>query len=147
MSAQRATVDTLRPDLLELHRAVIDAQRIHYERSHGRVETSGEFLGLVLNHPDFDWIRALSALIARMDEWSEAGDGAGDAELEDILATLRDLLHPQGGNRAFTERYWRLVDDDPDVTVPHVKVWRLLENTRGRPPAPGPRPSARPEGP
>ena len=49
----------LRHTLLELHKAMLGVQRIEYERANGRIETSGEFLGLVLNHPDFEWIRAL----------------------------------------------------------------------------------------
>ena len=32
------------------------------ERDHGRIETSGEFLGLVLEHKAFEWLRELSAL-------------------------------------------------------------------------------------
>ena len=61
-AADRAEkVAGLRHTLLELHKAMLDAQRIEYERAFGRIATSGEYLGLVLNHPEFEWIRALSA--------------------------------------------------------------------------------------
>lgn len=146
MAARHNNIDSLRHELLELHRALIDTQRIHHERTHGRVETSNQFLGLVLNHPDFEWIRALSALIAQMDDWAEARDTASDQELAGLLDTLHDLLHPEGGNRAFRDRYWAMVQDDPEVTVAHVKVWRLLEAIPARSATPGRRPSHPPTG-
>jgi len=113
--------------LLDLHRALIDAQRIEYERARGRVETRGEFLGLVLNHPEFEWIRALSALIAQLDEWAEETDPASESGLEGIVEALRGLIRRDGVNPAFSERYWTMVDQAPDVTVAHVKAWRTIE--------------------
>jgi hypothetical protein len=127
MSAERtAQVGQLRHTLLELHKAMLDAQRIEYERAHGRIETSGEFLGLVLNHPEFEWIRALSALIAQLDEWAEEIETANPAELDGIVEALRSLIRPEGANAAFSARYWRMVEDVPAVTVAHVKAWRLV---------------------
>ena len=86
----------------------------------------GEFLGLVLNHPEFEWIRALSALIAQMDEWAEEAEGTTEEEFDGIVEALRELIRPEGANKAFTPRYWHLVDNTPDVTVAHVKAWRLV---------------------
>ena len=127
MSAERAAqVGQLRHTLLELHKAMLDAQRIEYERAHGRIETSGEFLGLVLNHPEFEWIRALSALIAQLDEWAEEMETASPAEYDGIVEALRSLIRPEGANAAFSARYWRMVEDVPGVTVAHVKAWRLV---------------------
>lgn len=119
-------VDKLRQELLELHRAVLEAQRIEYERTHGRVETSNELLGLVLEHPEFDWIRALSGLIARLDEWAEGGTDATEPALERIVAAIRGLVRP-GADTAFGRRYWAMVEGAPEVTVAHVKAWRLIE--------------------
>jgi hypothetical protein len=113
--------------LLELHRALIDAQRIEYERARGRVETRGEFLGLVLNHPEFEWIRALSALIAQLDEWAEDTDPATEQEYDGIVDALRSLIRRDGANPAFGARYWKMVEEAPDVTVAHVKAWRTIE--------------------
>jgi hypothetical protein len=127
MSDERAArVAELRHTLLELHKSMLDAQRIEYERAHGRIETSGDFLGLVLNHPEFEWIRALSALIAQLDEWAEEMETASQAEYDGIVEALRSLIRPEGANPAFTARYWRMVEDVPAVTVAHVKAWRLV---------------------
>ena len=125
-----ARVASLRHAALELHKALLDAQRVRYERDFGRVDSSGRFLELVLRHPTFEWLRALSALIARLDATQDEGDG-GDEE-EAVLAiedAMRSLVHPEGRNRTFTAPYWVLVEAVPDVLIAHVKLWRLL-NTR-----------------
>ena len=127
MEASRAArVEQLRHTLLELHKAMLDAQRIEYERGRGRIETSGEFLGLVLYHPEFEWIRALSALIARLDEWAEGMEGEGEGEFESLVGGLRSLIRPEGDNDEFTAKYWKMVEGEPAVTVAHVKAWRLV---------------------
>ncbi|MGZ5032931.1 MAG: hypothetical protein ACXWAC_07005, partial [Usitatibacter sp.] len=86
---QLAKFDELRHALLELHKSMLDAQRVRYERDHGRIGSAGEFLGIVLEHPEFGWIRELSALIAQLDEWSELSGKASDAELAAIVEKLR----------------------------------------------------------
>jgi hypothetical protein len=122
--AARASV--LRRAALELHKALLEAQRVRYERDYGRVDSSGRFLELVLRHPTFEWLRALSALIARLDAAAEADDDDGVEAIEDAM---RSLVHPEGRNRTFTAPYWVLVEAVPDVLIAHVKLWRLL-NTR-----------------
>jgi hypothetical protein len=116
----------VRHALLALHKALLDAQRIRYERDHGRIETSFQFLGLVVEHPEFAWIRSLSALIAELDEWSEAKDPAPKDQLTDLLETLRSLIQPGGPNASFSVPYWKIVEAEPDVLVEHVKLWRML---------------------
>jgi hypothetical protein len=118
-------VDRMRHALLDLHKSMIDAQRLLYERDHGRVTTANEFLGLVLEHPEFGWIRELSALIAQLDEWRDTGTDAGDEQLAAIIQALRALVQKDGDGE-FNHKYWRMVEATPDVLVGHVKLWRIL---------------------
>ena len=46
-------VDQLRLALLRLHKALLDDERVSYERVYGRISTNGEFLQLVLGHAWF----------------------------------------------------------------------------------------------
>jgi len=71
MEKSPAFIAELRTTLLDLHKSLMDAQRVRYEREHGRIQTPNEFLGLLLEHPSFAWLRSLSALIAQLDEWIE----------------------------------------------------------------------------
>jgi hypothetical protein len=118
--------DEIRHALLDLHKSMIDAQRIIYERDHGRVETPAQFLGLVLEHPDFEWIRELSALMALLDEWREDAREVESVALDDIAGALRALIQRGSSNARFTDRYWRMLDSTPEVLVGHVKLWRML---------------------
>lgn len=126
MKSQTDLPAALRLSVLELHRALRDALRIRYEREHGRIESAGQFLGIILNHPDFDWLRELSALIAQLDEWLEGGEKASDEEFEELLLTLRGMIQAGGANAKFNKPYWQLVEEVPEVLVEHVKLWRLI---------------------
>ena len=123
-------VQQLRHSILELHKALLDAQRIRYEREHGRIQSSGELLGLVLEHPTFAWLRQLSALIARLDEWIEMREELGDDDLHAVVNALRDLINSGHRNGTFGKPYWEIADAVPEVLVEHVKLWRLITEKR-----------------
>src|SRR5207247_11296797 len=96
-------LDKLRHALLQLHKALLDAQRIRYERENGRVESRGELLALVLEDASFEWLRVLSALIARLDELADSDkvdDTSGDAraEVRGVLRRLRKLARVEGND-------------------------------------------------
>jgi len=116
-------LDKLRRALLQLHKALLDAQRIRYERENGRVESRGE-------------LRVLSALIARLDELAEADkvdDKNGDAraEMRGVIERLRTLVRFEG-NDGFTAPYREIVEAVPDALVAHVQLSRLLNGPGGR---------------
>jgi hypothetical protein len=120
--------DKLRHALLELHKTLLDAQRIRYERDNGRVESRGELLDLVLRDESFEWLRVLSALIAQLDELAEADKADGedkDAEMRVVLDRLRTLVRFEG-NSGFTVPYREIIEAVPDALVAHVQLSRLL---------------------
>jgi len=131
-----AKLDKLRHALLQLHKTLLDAQRVRYERENGRVESRGELLELVLEDASFEWLRVLSALIARLDELAEADkvdDKNGDAraELRGVIERLRTLVRFEG-NDGFTGPYREIVEAVPDALVAHVQLSRLLNGPGGR---------------
>jgi len=125
-------LDKLRHALLELHRTLLDAQRIRYERKYGRIESRGELLDIVLWNDSFEWLRVLSALIARLDELAEA-DKADDenkdagAEIRGVIDKLRTLVRFEG-NSGFTDPYREIIEAVPDALVAHVQLSRLLSD-------------------
>ena len=125
------TLDKLRRALLRLHKALLDAQRVRYEREHGRVESTGELLDLVLKDASFEWLRVLSALIAGLDELAES-EGDADvaprnagAEMRGLIDKLRTLVRFEG-NPGFTDPYREIIEAVPDALVAHVQLSRLL---------------------
>jgi hypothetical protein len=106
----RSTLNTIRSKLLEIHRVLLAATRVEYEREHGRVTTAGGLLELVMEHPAFSWLRPLSALIARIDEQLDDANSTEDA-LTQSVAEVHALLT----SRRYLEQLHRL----PDLMVAH----------------------------
>jgi len=121
-------LDKLRHALLQLHKALLDAQRIRYERENGRVESRGELLDLVLQDASFEWLRVLSALIARIDELAEVDDKDVSGEMRGVIEKLRTLVRFEG-NSGFTGPYREIVEAVPDALVAHVQLSRLLRES------------------
>ena len=125
MTKTDTKLDKLRHALLQLHKTLLDAQRIRYEREYGRVESTGALLALALEDPSFEWLRVLSALIARLDELAEVDDKDVSGELRVVLERLRTLVRFEG-NEGFTGPYREIVEAVPDALVAHVQLSRLL---------------------
>ena len=53
--------------LLKLHKSLVDHERSTYEGFNGPT-TSTDFLNLLLNDDDFEWLRRFSTLIVDIDE-------------------------------------------------------------------------------
>src|SRR5438067_2087066 len=118
-------LDRLRDALLHLHKALLDAQRVRYEREHGRIESPAELLELVLEDPSFEWLRVLSALIARLDELGEVDDKDVTDDVLGVIKRLRTLVRFEG-NVGFTAPYREIIEAVPDALVAHVQLSRLL---------------------
>ena len=125
ITTDTAKLEKLRHALLQLHKTLLDVQRIRYERENGRIESRGELLALVLEDASFEWLRVLSALIARLDELAEADDKDARAEMRGVIERLRTLVRFEG-NDGFTGPYREIVDAVPDALVAHVQLSRLL---------------------
>jgi hypothetical protein len=129
MLTHRERLENARHALLNVHRTLLEAERIRYERQHGRVETSGALLQLILHDPWFAWLRPISALIVQIDEWLESEPDAASPDLAEILlAQVRDRLRPDEAGAAFQQRYYRLLQDEPTVAVAHAEARKLANS-------------------
>ena len=64
----RRLLTDLRHALLHLHKTLLDWERAAHERVHGR-GSSNDLLQAILHDERFAWLRPMSALIVRIDEW------------------------------------------------------------------------------
>ena len=115
----------VRHGLLDLHKALLDAEREQYERIHGRV-TAGKMLQLAFQDVQFAWLRSLSELIVRIDELLETAE-ARDGDLGSLLATARALLTTSGQSTPFAREYGAARQRDPHIAVLHDRVMRALD--------------------
>lgn len=124
-----AELHELSKALLRLHKALLDGERLAYERRHGPIASNGQYLQLVLGHPDFAWLRHLSRLMAELDDLTAKGDSSTAHAIADLLAALRTLLTPVEGDEAFSGRYYEALQRDADVVLVHGTVNNLLGPT------------------
>ena len=127
-----AELHQLSKALLRLHKALLDGERLAYEERHGPIASNGQFLQLVLGHPDFAWLRQLSRLMAELDDLSGRTDPSTPRAISDVLATLRTLLTAVKEDEAFGGRYYDALQRDADVVLAHGTVSNLLGATAGK---------------
>jgi hypothetical protein len=124
--ALRQKLDAARLALLGVHKALLDNERVTYERFRGRVASSGAFLQLVINDPEFAWLRPISELVVQIDELLVTDDPAGPADAQTLLTQARDLLRPNENGEPFRQRYHRAIQESPEVAVAHGEWKRAI---------------------
>jgi hypothetical protein len=112
--------------LLRLHKALLDDERVSYERVHGRISSNGELLQLVLNDAWFAWLRPLSQVIAKIDELSEENEPSAHEEIPALLVSVRTLLMPTEAGEGFSRQYHEALQRSPDVVLAHAAARALL---------------------
>jgi hypothetical protein len=122
----RARMVDLRRGLLKLHKALLDSERLTYERIHGRIESPGEFFQLVVGDPWFEWLRRLSELVVQIDEMLDSDEAATAIDAAHMIDQARMLLKPSEDGSGFGKRYYDALQRDPDVVLAHAAVKKLL---------------------
>jgi hypothetical protein len=116
----------LRNQLLKLHKILLDAERAAYERSHGAV-SAGELLRLLLNDPQFAWLRVLSDQVVLIDELLDADEPVPGEDARKLVAEARKLLKPSELGDEFAQKYQAALQQEPDVVLAHQKLRDVLK--------------------
>lgn len=122
----RAHLTELFQALLRLHKSLLDAERVSYERVHGRIESNGAFLQLTLTDAWFAWLRPLSQAISRLDELSEEDPSVSGDRITALLASIRSLLTPSEMGEGFGRHYYNALQQVPEAGLAHAQVKALL---------------------
>jgi hypothetical protein len=126
--ARQRLVD-LRHGLLRLHKALLDSERVSYERVHGRIPSSGQLFQLVVGDPWFAWLHQVSELVVLIDEMLEAKEPATVIEVTRLIDQARLLLKPSEAGDGFGKHYFDALQRDPDVVLAHAAVKKLLRKS------------------
>jgi hypothetical protein len=121
-----ARVRALRMALLDLHKAALDAERVRYERVHGRIPSAQAALRIVMDDPWFQWLHPLAEMIVQMDERLSDDRPMEVIDVEAFVDRIRGLLQRNDGDEPFHTQYHRSLQETPDVVVAHAKVTKLL---------------------
>jgi hypothetical protein len=116
-----ASLSEVRLRLLDLHKALVEAERRDYERLHGR-QSDTDFLEVLVKDPNLSWLGALTALMVRLDEALEDGEALEEGWIEEI----RKLLTLTVASGEFNPKYRQLTQLVPEVLVAHGAVMQAL---------------------
>lgn len=111
--------------LLKLHKSLLDHERRIYEGINGP-QTPGRFLTLLLEDPDFAWLRKFSTLIVDIDEMFAQKDGYSEETVETHIAALRSLVSMEDENEVFKAKYQDALQQDLEAAAQHGDLKALL---------------------
>jgi hypothetical protein len=117
----------LRPRLLDLHRQLLEAERVDLERYGGRL-TGAEFLQIASQSFRLAWLRPLSELIAAIDEALDADDAETADTPESLVARVRALVAPPDAGTPFGRRYLAMLQVSPGVVMAHSALVQALRS-------------------
>jgi hypothetical protein len=123
-SADPTRLKALRGPLLALHKALVESERIEYEKTIGKIRSPNHFLQLLTNDPWFAWLSPLSQLIVSIDEALDADEPLTPVGIEALLKETVRLLRPSETGDGFSKHYFEAMQRDPDVVLAHAAVVR-----------------------
>ena len=118
----RKPLSALRDALLNLHKTLIDSERVVYERDVGPIQSPNHFFQLLTNDPWFAWLRPISQLIVAIDETLDAKEPLTKVSVDALMRQSVFLLVPAQSSGDFAERYVAALQRDPRVILAHAQV-------------------------
>jgi hypothetical protein len=119
----------LREALLQLHKALVDSERVSYEQNIGTIPSANHFLKLLTDDPWFAWLHPLSQLIVAMDEALDPKAKTPlNAEMTSALVKqTAELLSASEGGQGFPRHYFDALRRDPDVVMAHAEAAKWFQ--------------------
>jgi hypothetical protein len=121
----RQRLTELRHALLKLHKALVDSERVGYEKTIGKIQSPNHFLQLLTSDPWFAWLQPLSQLIIAMDEALDAEEPLTAARVDALTHQSKALLVASENSDGFSGHYHEALQRDPDVVLMHAEVVKL----------------------
>jgi phosphoglycolate phosphatase-like HAD superfamily hydrolase len=116
----------LRNALLDLHKTLVDSERVTYEITIGAIQSPNHFLQLLIADPWFAWLHPLSQLIVALDETLEEKEAPTNASMDEVVNQTRRLLVASEDGEGFAQNYFDALQRDPAVVLAHGEVAKIL---------------------
>jgi hypothetical protein len=129
-AAAKKRLEEVRHALLDLHKTLVDSERVTYEKTVGTIGSPNHFLQLLTNDPWFAWLHPLSQLIVSMDEALDAKEPVTDAAVEGLIREANTLLSASEAGEGFPRHYYDALQRDPDVVIAHADLMKILAKPR-----------------
>ncbi len=128
----RTRLEEVRRALLTLHKALVDSERITYEKTVGPIQSPNHFLKLLMEDPWFAWLQPLSQLIISIDEAMDGKEPLTAAKVEATTKQSRVLLAPSENSKLFPRHYFDALQRDPDVVLAHGHLMKVLGRDKSK---------------
>ena len=119
----------IRSELLRLHKALLESERVLYEKSNGPIANKGEYFRLVINDQAFSWLRPISQFIVQIDELMDLRkkDTVDPESAAILLEKARLMLKPnENSSTPLGERYFMAIQRDANIAVMHADIAEKL---------------------
>ena len=124
----------LRQALLDLHKALVDSERVGYEATVGPIRSPNHFLQLLTGDPWFTWLQPLSQLIVAMDIALDEKEPLTAAAGEALVNRAARLLVASENGDGFAGNYYVALQRDPDVVLAQAAVSKLVRRPQSSEP-------------
>jgi len=114
-----------RMQLLKLHKLLVDNERAAYEQKNGKI-TSGQFLNILINDKDFQWLKNFSGLIVNIDEMFDLDDGVSAKMIEIQLLEMKKLLELSDSKDEFHNKYTKVLQANFAIHDKHEQLKKIL---------------------
>lgn len=133
IQAPQAQLKEARNILLRLHKTLLEHERDRYELTQKKINSTNEYLQLVLNDRWFAWLRIMSGLIVQIDEAFDVKDPRMSEEIALLLgAQIRKLLRPGATETDFSANYERALQQSANAAAQHAEIMRQLDVLLGK---------------
>ena len=121
----QGNLEVLRSALLDLHKTLVDSERVEYEKTIGQIRSPNHFLQLLTSDPWFAWLSPLSQLIVSIDEAIDAEEPLTERVFQSLLRQSSLLLVATETGSGFAKHYFEALQRDPAVVMAHARVAKL----------------------
>jgi hypothetical protein len=112
----------VRNNLLKLHKTLLEHEKANYEAVNGQIAGTGVYLKLVLDDPQFAWLRVLSGLIVEIDEAFDADEPVADELVLIFADQIREMLMKGDAENEFARKYTLALENSHSAVVQHSGI-------------------------
>ncbi len=114
--------------MLKLHKSMLDHERGIYEGINGPLNSS-QFLSVLLEDKDFDWLRKFSMMIVEIDEMFAAKDGIPAGMIDANLEKVSELVEMKEPDEYFRAKYQFALQSIPEAASLHSDIKVAISET------------------
>ncbi len=130
-SSIQQRLQELRNELLHLHKALIDSERVTYEKTIGAIQSPNHFLQLLTSDPWFAWLQPISQLIVMIDEALDEKEPLTTEAVDNLFRQTHKVLIVSEEGEGLSKHYFDALQRDPNVVLAHAAVTKILRPRQG----------------